>query len=160
MILMASGGRDLSKAFQLIFTVMFLLLSSEVLSSEVLEQGILKRLEGINTESLSLFVDEMEALGALSQQLIEKKTQTCSAEIFSTIIDTKGDSVLQKKKLTRQEKRLCLSAIIEFRVRFTKGSFLARKKHLRNLHTQQVLDLEQLEKRRVLALEKLLKKYR
>lgn len=122
-------------------------------------EAILEELESLDSLTLDQFQVKMIDLRKRSEQYLEKRNKECSGYYTSVIIDETGLEKKVKKRLTKQEKRLCMYSLVQFRIKFTKIAFKLRKNYLRKLHAKQMVGLEETQKKQILELEKLSRKY-
>lgn len=160
MMKMVSGERFLFKIICMIFLLQIVLLPKNSFANDISEGEILRRVEKIGELGYLSFIDEMKDLSKLTKSYVQVKSEECSGEFSSYIINSKGEKVIQKKKLNRKEKRLCLYMLITFRTQFTRHAYNARLKHLEVMQKKQKEELEKLGKIRVAELQVLARKYR
>ncbi|MBT4791441.1 MAG: hypothetical protein HON90_07710 [Halobacteriovoraceae bacterium] len=124
------------------------------------DKSILALAEKMHDEPLDSFIDKMKELSQLSVRYAQKKNDECLGEFSSVVINDMGEKVVKKRRLSRKEKKLCLYLLINFRIKFTKIVYIARKNHLKQMHQQQVDNLIALEKKRLKELQQLAHKYK
>lgn len=160
MITLVIGERILFRVIYMLFFFQMILLPTSSFGNNISEGEILRRVGKIGELGYLSFIDEMKNLSNLTKDYVQVKSEECSGEFSSHIINSKGEKVIQKKKLNRKEKKLCLYMLINFRIQFTRHAYNARLKHLEVMQKQQKLELEKLEKLRIAELQVLARKYR
>jgi hypothetical protein len=124
------------------------------------EREILKKLEDVHREPFESFIEKMKEVSSYSKEYVQKKSDECSGIYSSYVINEKGEKIIQKKKLTKKEKNLCLYSLVNFRIQITKTAYKARFNHLKALQEQQRIELLALEKKRIGELQLLANKYK
>lgn len=144
-----------------LFILMFVLLSSSVLSkTELSEEKILNKLKSIDSLSLSEFIEKMEQISSETGQLVKLQEERCSGDYTSFIIDASGERKFQKIKLTTAEKRLCKYKLINFQISVAQITFKAREKFLKESHKNQLEQLKALSRKRLSELELAAQKFK
>jgi hypothetical protein len=110
-----------------------------------LREEILKEIKGfkLNEENFSAFSDIMSSLRQKSTEYTEAKNQFCIGKFSTISIDENGIEKEEKKKLTPEERKACLSQLKNYVVQFTNGLFGMRKQYLERLHKDNIASLEQ-----------------
>ena len=73
------------------------------------------------------------------ESYFSKRKAICFGEYSTNILD--GDEAPVKKKLSRDEKKLCLDKMKKMQTDYVNGIFLARKRYLEYLHKKRVQNL-------------------
>ena len=106
------------------------------------------------------FLLEMNKVNKISSEYITQKEEECSG-VYSTITtNEKGEQIEQKKKLSKKEKKLCKYLLITFQIQVTTIAYKLRNQYLKNLHKQQLNQLDDLTKKRLAELESLAATYK
>ena len=165
MIVKVNGENILNK----ILVILCCLLSSFAFAQEaeqktfkqsIQQKDILSRFNALGKSTMKDFLEEMSKVNKISSEYIREREEECSG-VYSTITtNEKGEQVEQKKKLSRKEKKLCKYLLVNFQVQITTIAFKLRKQYLRNLHRAQLIQLDELTKRRLAELESLAAKYK
>ncbi len=154
-----SGGNVLNK-FMILLSLLILSGNTWSQENEVTEDELFQRIKQAMQADMNLFLDEMTKIDKLTETYLQNRQDQCSGEFSSFVINEKGEKVLKRKKLNRNEKNQCLLMVIEFRRKITGLMFKARKTYLQSLHLSQTKELEAMEKKALLELEKLAKQYK
>jgi len=138
-----------------------LLLLNQVAAQEVVTESGEKPEENIitYTQNISKVVNELknlppehyarevDSIRSSIDRFIKFKKGVCQGEFSSIIINERDDTRdfvarNSKKKLSREERKLCYRELKSFQVQFIQSMFQARKKYIIYLHNQQLKDLE------------------
>ena len=93
------------------------------------------------------YANEVDNIRSSIDRFIKFKKGVCQGE-FSAIIINEQDETRDfttrnsKKKLSKEERKLCYRELKGIQVQFIQNMFFARKKYLIYLHDQQLKDLE------------------
>ena len=90
----------------------------------------------------SAYFKEIDKYRTLIEKFIENKKMVCNGE-FSTLVlsDSKITPFGDKRKLSKQERDLCLREISLIQAQFINNSFIAKRNFLDYLHRQRVNEL-------------------
>ena len=104
------------------------------------------KLEKLKTENTTTLLSKISQLNKEVLFYIKIKGEQCHGEFSSIEINSQGESEIVKRKLTKEEKKVCLIELIYFRKKYIKQIFKLRKKILTYNHKQEIHELELIKK--------------
>lgn len=90
----------------------------------------------------------------------ELRKKECLGEFSTLEINNEGESIGKKKKLSREEKKLCQIELINFRKKYIKNIYKIRRRHLLKNHKVQLEELDGLEAETLKELDEITQKIR
>ena len=90
----------------------------------------------------------------------ELRKKECLGEFSTLEINNEGESIGKKKKLSREEKKLCQIELINFRKKYIKNIYKIRRRHLLKNHKEQLKELDGLEAETLKELDEITQKIR
>lgn len=167
MMMLGNGGVILTRLvifFYLIVSFAFAQENEPVLPTQpngkITKAEILQKLQQLEGAPIEEFLKEMKKIGKISTEYIRQRDEECSG-VYSTITtNEKGEQVEQKKKLSRKEKKLCKYLLINFQIELANITFKLRKSYLKQLHEEQLAQLNELTQKRLAELETLAGQYK
>lgn len=116
-----------------------------VLKKEQMEErkkDLVKKLKGLKVNDFKNYVEEMYLLRDSVQLFIENKKKECLGEFASIIMNDAGEGELVKRKLTKEEKKLCLHDLKTFNAFYIGRLFDSKKEYLRKVYQRQMSAME------------------
>jgi nucleoid DNA-binding protein len=128
---------------------------SAMRKDEILDN--LSKLENLEQENYE------EAIFELNDEVnnySDLRKKECLGEFSTLEINNEGESVGKKKKLSREEKKLCQIELINFRKKYIKNIYKIRRRHLLKNHKEQLEKLDALELDSLKELDEITQKIR
>ncbi len=129
--------------------------SEKKLLSEITKESLVKELKEFNTKDTNVLEEEISSFNKRVSHYIQSRDKECKGQFSSVEINSNGDSEIVKRKLSRQERKLCLLELIHFRKRYVSEIFKVRKKLLLFEHQKQIKNLEKIRVKSITSLEHL-----
>ena len=104
-----------------------------------------------------------QAIFQLNQDILnysELRKKECLGEFSTLEINSEGESITKKNKLSKEEKKLCQIELINFRKKYIKNLYSIRKKHLESIHKRQLEELKTMQDDSLGELDLVLQKIR
>ena len=119
------------------------------------EESIFSEIDKIKKLNENVIIDRLEAVDAQTLKYLKMKDKECSGEFKSIVINELGQQVVQKKKLSKSEKKLCKFMLVSFRIKYNEKVFEIKKEYLNRIHQAQLKDLDKLRQKTLSRLEKI-----
>lgn len=116
-----------------------------VLQKEQMEErkkDLVKKLKDLKVNDFKNYIEEMYLLRDSVQLFIENKKKECLGEFASIVMNDAGESELVKRKLTKEEKKLCLHDLKTFNAFYIGRLFDSKKEYLRKIYQRQMSAME------------------
>jgi hypothetical protein len=104
--------------------------------------ALIKRLKVIATSRSEDFLNDIDVLKTDVFNYISFKKKECLGEFSSVITNDLGDKEVVKRKLTKEEKKICLIELKLFNAFYINQTFESRKTYLTRIHKDQMIQLE------------------
>jgi hypothetical protein len=105
------------------------------------------------------YTNNIDSFRVSVEKYINYKRKVCSGEFSSIILDesSSAKAEVKKKKLSKDEKRVCFAELKSLQIIFINNMFIARKKFLKSVYSRA---LNELEKSREASLKNLKKRFK
>jgi hypothetical protein len=88
----------------------------------------------------------IEALNSKLLQYFQLRDKECKGEFSSMEINEKGESEIVKRRLSKDERKMCMMDLISFRKNYINEIFVIRKKIMLKNHQDQLQELDEIRK--------------
>ena len=106
------------------------------------------------------FIEVLSKLSEDTQNYVQFRTMECQGEFSIVEINSEGESVVSKKKLSKTETKLCMLELISFQKNYLLAIFNLRKKMLVAEHAKQITKLQSNQQKALEDLEKISSHYK
>lgn len=121
-------------------------------------QQLIQKLKNLSQSNTNVYIDQLELLRNEVDSYIENKRKECLGELASVVVDDEGNKELVKRKLSKDEKKLCLHQLKIFNSFYIGQIFDSRKEFLTRVHENQLKHMETTKDQLLDDLEKRYKK--
>lgn len=129
--------------------------SEKKLLSEITKESLVKELKEFNTKDTNELEEEISKFNKRVSYYIQSRDKECKGQFSSVEINSNGDSEIVKRKLSKQERKMCLLELIHFRKKYVSEIFKVRKKLLLSEHQKQINNLEKIRVKSITSLDQL-----
>lgn len=152
-----TGEKDLRSLIILSILTSFVFAQtvSALKKDEILEN--LSKLEKLEQDN---YEDVVLELNQEVNNYSELRKKECLGEFSTLEINSEGESVGQKIKLSREEKKLCQIELINFRKKYIKNVYKIRRRYILKTHKSQLQELKRLENKSLNELDEISQKIR
>jgi hypothetical protein len=112
-------------------------LTKESIQNELKDLGLLSE---VDAEA------KIEALNSKLLQYFQLRDKECKGEFSSMEINEKGESEIVKRRLSKDERKMCMMDLISFRKNYINEIFVVRKKIMLKNHQDQLKELDEIRK--------------
>ncbi|MBL7666144.1 MAG: hypothetical protein JNM93_13495 [Bacteriovoracaceae bacterium] len=127
-----------------IYFLTLFVVHAEVTAPNVIEDKdqILKKIREADTSDVDAFAKIVYQARISGERFVETKKQQCSGQYSVLNVTQEGVSNEERKDLSAEEKEACFLELKGFEIRITEEIFKQREKILKNLHQQQLQQLQ------------------
>lgn len=125
------------------------------------KEQILERLNTLSSSEDEEYEKVIFSLNREVESYISMRQKECLGEFSILEINTESENsqVTQRKKLSKEEQKLCQVELINFRKKYVNIIFEIRKKHLVKKHSEQLQELDQYRQKNLSELDRLSKDF-
>lgn len=128
--------------------------------SALRKDDILDNLSKLESSDEANYEETIYELNDEVNNYSELRKKECLGEFSTLEINNEGESIGKKKKLSREEKKLCQIELINFRKKYIKNIYKIRRRHLLKNHKIQLEELGGLEAKTLKELDEITQKIR
>lgn len=129
--------------------------SDKKLLSQITKESLIEKLGTLKTKEKSELEEEISSFNKKVSYYIQSRDKECKGEFSSVEINSTGTSEIVKRKLSKEERRLCLLELIYFRKKYIAEIFIIRKKLLKFEHEKQLANLDKIKLKSITSLDQL-----
>jgi hypothetical protein len=125
---------------------------------EISKESLDTKLEDLSKAEPTILEEGISNLTRDINYYIQSREKECKGEFSSIEINSNGESEVFKRKLSKEEKKLCLLELIYFRKKYVTEIFKLRKKVVLDNHKKQLEELNAIKHESLKALDSLTNK--
>lgn len=129
--------------------------SEKKLLSQITKESLLKELSEFQTKDISELEEVISKYNQRVAYYIQSRDKECKGFFSSVEINSNGESEIVRRKLSKEERKLCLLELIHFRKKYVSEIFKVRKKLLLFEHNKQIENLNSLRAKSISSLDQL-----
>lgn len=117
-----------------------------VLQKEQMEEkkkSLVAKLRDLRVNEFTSYINELKNLRDETQIFIDYKKKECLGEFASVVYNDLGESELVKRKLTKEEKKICLHDLKTFNAFYIGKVFDSKKDYLKKVFQKQIQSIEE-----------------
>ncbi len=126
--------------------------------SEITKENLIQELQGFDKKDIKVLEREIVDFNKKVSLYIQNRDKECKGNFSSIEINSKGESEVVTRKLSRSEIKLCHLELIYFRKKYVNEIFKIRKKILVEEQAKQLENLDQIRLKSIQSLEQLANK--
>ena len=111
-------------------------------------------LKSLSNLEISGYIEQLDSIRNEVDDYIENKRKECLGELASIVINDLGDQELVKRKLSKDEKKVCMHQLKIFNTFYVGQIFDSRKEFLAKVHIEQLKHIEEVKDELMDDLEK------
>jgi len=132
--------------------------SDKKLLSQITKESLISELGSLKSRNINELEEEISIFNRKISYYILNRDKECKGEFSSVEINSKGSSEIVKRRLSKEERRLCLLELIYFRKKYVSEIFKIRKKLLKFEHKKQLINLDKIRVKSISSLDQLTSK--
>lgn len=143
--------------------ILFMVFTTSIFAQSVSalrKDEILDNLSKLESSDEANYEETIYELNDEVNNYSELRKKECLGEFSTLEINNEGESIGKKKKLSREEKKLCQIELINFRKKYIKNIYKIRRRHLLKNHKEQLKELDGLEAETLKELDEITQKIR
>lgn len=132
--------------------------SQKKLLSEMTKESLTKELESFKNKEIKILEEEIGVFNKKVSYYIQNRDRECKGDFSSIEINSKGESEIVKRKLNKDEIKLCHLELINFRKKYVSEIFKVRKQILLEQQKKQLENLEDIRLKSIMSLDQIANK--
>jgi hypothetical protein len=132
--------------------------SDKKLLSQITKESLIDELGSLKSKNINELEEEISMFNKKVSYYILNRDKECKGEFSSVEINSNGSSEIVKRRLSKEERRLCLIELIYFRKKYVSEIFKIRKKLLKFEHKKQLVNLDKIRVKSITSLDQLASK--
>jgi hypothetical protein len=132
--------------------------SSKKLLSQITKESLIDELGKLKLKNIDELEEEISTFNNKVSFYIQSRDKECKGQFSSVEINSNGKSEIVRRKLSKEERRLCLLELIYFRKKYVSEIFKVRKKLLKYEQKKQLSNLNEMRVKSIASLDQIASK--